>query len=265
MADLASLRTALEQLGSAVLGYSGGIDSSLLAVLGTQALGPDRFLAVMGLSPSYPAVQRSGARVLARRFAIPLLEVETGELDDPRYAANPANRCYFCKADLWNRLGAIARERRLAAVIDGTNADDLGEHRPGALAGAEQSVRSPLAELGWRKADVRQAAQALGLPNWDAPAAPCLASRIQYGLPVTVPRLEQVEAAEGYLRGLGVVGDLRVRHLGSGARVEVGPGDLPLIEARWDEIRSELGALGFQSAERAGYRRGALLELYPDA
>jgi len=263
MPDLAALRNRLSDLGSAALGFSGGVDSALLAVAGREALGPGRFLAVMGLSPSAPEGQRAMARTLAERFAVPLLEIETGELDDPHYAANSSDRCYYCKAELWDRLQSVATTRGLAHVIDGTNADDLAEHRPGLRAAAERGILSPLAELGWTKTDVRQAARSLGLPNWDAPAAPCLASRVRYGLPVTATRLRQVEDAEQYLRGLGVVGDLRVRHLGEGARVEVGSSDLPLVERRWDEIRDTLIRLGFESVERSAYRRGALLELLP--
>src|SRR5690606_31549012 len=134
------------------LGYSGGVDSSVLAVAGRQALGPDRFLAVIGRSASYPAVQYNGARDLAARFDVPLLEIDTYELADPRYQANTPDRCYFCKSELWDRLAEVADARGISVIADGTNADDLGEHRPGLRAAAERQVRSPLAELGWTKA-----------------------------------------------------------------------------------------------------------------
>jgi uncharacterized protein len=265
MADLGALRAALRRLGPAVLGFSGGVDSSLLAVVAADALGPDRFLAVMGLSPSFPAVQRAAARDLATRFGIPVLELATGELDDPRYAANSPDRCYYCKTELWARLHEVADQRGFATVMDGTNADDLGEHRPGLRAAAERAVRSPLAELGWSKADVRSAARALAIPGWDAPAAPCLASRIRYGLAVTEPRLHQVEAAEAFLRSVGVEGDLRVRHHGDRARVEVAPSQFSLVDGRWDEILEAFSGLGFSAVERdpSGYRRGSLLTLVP--
>ena len=267
MPELGALRAEFARLESVVLGFSGGVDSTLLAVVGTESLGPGRFLAVMGLSPSYPEVQRLAARDLAGRFRIPLQELETRELDDSRYAANPTNRCYFCKTELWVRLRSVAAERGYRAVMDGTNADDLGEHRPGLRAAAEHGIRSPLADLGWTKADVRAAARQLGIPNWDAPSAPCLSSRIQYGLGVTEPRLRQVESGEAFLRSLGVTGNLRVRHLGDRARLEVEPGEFDVLDHRWNDVQRFFGELGFTSVERdvQGYRRGSLLTLAPSA
>lgn len=246
-----------------VLGYSGGVDSALLAVVAREALGRERFLAVIGRSASYPEAQYRTALDLARRFDVPLLEVETRELDDPAYLANPTNRCYFCKSELWTRLGAVAAERGFDVVIDGTNADDLGEHRPGLRAAEERRVRSPLAELGWTKAMVREAARALAIPTWDAPAAPCLSSRIRYGLGITPERLRQVEEGEAFLRGLGIPGDLRVRHLGDRARIEVAPDEVARVRARWREVEARFRALGFGLVELdpEGYRRGKLLSL----
>ncbi|HXF96251.1 MAG TPA: ATP-dependent sacrificial sulfur transferase LarE, partial [Gemmatimonadales bacterium] len=198
---------------------------------------------------------------IARQFDIPLLEVDTHELEDPAYLANPTHRCFFCKTELWHRLGALARERGYAVVCDGTNADDLREHRPGLAAGRSAGVRSPLAEAGLTKAQVRAAARQLGLPNWDAPAAPCLSSRVRYGIRITPERLRQVERAEAYLRELGVRGDLRVRHHGDRARIEVEPAWIPWIEARRDRIAARLVELGFARVEvdPRGYRRGGLL------
>lgn len=263
MADLALLGDHLRGLGRVLLGYSGGVDSSLLAVAGTRALGPDRFLAVMGLSPSAPQSQRRTARDLADAHGIPLLELATRELEDPRYVANPTDRCYFCKTELWIRLQRLAVERGFDAVIDGTNADDLGEHRPGLRAADEHGIRSPLADLGWTKAEVRAAARALDLPIWDAPAAPCLASRIRYGLAVTPARLRQVEDGEAFLRSLGVTGNLRVRHHGAVARIEADPDRFGLLEAHWSAIEARFKALGFTRVERdpRGYQRGGLLVL----
>lgn len=255
------LRAVVRGFPSALLGYSGGVDSALLAVVLRQELGPDRMRAAIGRSASYPEAQWRTARDVAARFEIPILEVDTHELDDPRYLANPTNRCFFCKSELWTRLGAVAREQGFAVVCDGTNADDLQEHRPGRAAGLAAGVRSPLAETGMTKADVRAAAAELGLPNWAAPAAPCLSSRVRYGLRITPQRLGQVEAAEAYLRELGVRGDARVRHLGEAARVEVEPDWIPTLTARWTEVAARLAALGFARAELdpAGYRRGSLL------
>jgi TIGR00268 family protein len=263
MADLDLLRRHLLGGGRVLLGYSGGVDSTLLAVVGHRALGPDRFLAVVGRSASYPEAQRQTAVELATRYDVPLLQVDTGELADARYLANATNRCYFCKTELWTRLGRVARERGFDTIIDGTNADDVGEHRPGMRAGEEQGVRSPLAELGWSKARVREASRALGLPTWDAPAAPCLSSRVVYGLEITPARLRQIEDGEAYLRALGVTGDLRVRHHGDRARLEMAPDQMARVRGEWAAVERFFSGLGFAAVELdpAGYRRGGLLSL----
>ena len=263
MSDLARLAAHLDGLGRVLLGYSGGVDSALLAVAGARLPGHDRFLAVLGVSPSLAASQHQQALALATRFQVPLLELDTRELDDPRYAANPTNRCYYCKNELWARLGEVASARGYDSVIDGTNADDLGEHRPGLAAASERKVRSPLAELGWTKEQVRAAARSLDIPIWNAPSSPCLSSRIRYGIEVTPARLRQIEAAEEWLRVLGVTGDLRVRHLGGTARIEADPRHFELLSRRWPEVEQALRQLGFEAVERdpRGYRRGGLLSL----
>ena len=267
MAELDKLRAHLTTMGRVILGYSGGVDSGVLAVAARQALGQERFLAVIGRSASYPEVQARTAVELAHQFDIPILEVETHELEDPRYLSNPTDRCYFCKSELWIRLHAVLQGRGFDTLIDGTNADDLGEHRPGMRAAAEQSVRSPLAELGWTKQAVRDAAHELGLPNWDAPAAPCLSSRVLYGLEITPDRLRQVEQGEEYLRDLGVSGDLRVRHHGGKARLEVTPDQMDRLRANWGTIHAFFAGLGFTAVELdpQGYRRGGLLAIAPRA
>lgn len=261
-ARLESLRALVRSYPSVLLGYSGGVDSALLAVVLRQELGPERILAVIGRSPSYPDTQWRTARQVAERFDIPMLEITTHELEDANYLANPVNRCFYCKTELWSRLVPLARERGLAVVCDGTNADDLREHRPGRAAGVAAGIRSPLAEVGLSKVEIRTASQALGLPTWDAPSAPCLSSRVQYGLSITPSRLKQVEAGEAYLRGLGIAGDVRVRHLGNVARIEVEPRWIPWIEERRETITSHLEALGFAHVDidPRGYRRGSLLE-----
>lgn len=262
MNQLGRLEQLLGTLDSAVLGYSGGVDSALLGIVASRVLG-SRFVAVIGRSASYPEVQYRQAVDIAQQFGIPLAELDTHELEDESYRANAPDRCYHCKQELWVRLSAFAAERGFSSVLDGTNADDLGEHRPGARAGREQRVRSPLAELGWTKLMVRTAGRDLGLPMWDAPAAPCLASRVRYGVEVTPERLAQVEQAERGLRALGVRGNLRVRHLGDGARVEVDPAELPALRATWPAARAAILASGFTDVEldEHGYRRGSLLVL----
>jgi len=258
---LVQLRNLVRDLPSALLGYSGGVDSGLLAVVLRQELGPERMVAAIGRSASYPAVQWEEARSLAARFDVPIIEVETHELNDSRYLANPTNRCFFCKSELWLRLGDVSRERGFAVICDGTNADDLREHRPGHAAGVTAAIRSPLAEAGLSKADVRAAARDLGFPNWNAPAAPCLSSRVQYGLQITPRRLHQVEQAEAVLRRMGVQGDLRVRHHGEQARIEVEPTWIPWLASRLPEVTGQLRALGFAhvAVDPRGYRRGSLI------
>jgi len=267
MSDLDSLRAHLSTMGRVVLGYSGGVDSGLLAVVARQTLGRERLLAVIGQSASYPEAQAQTALALASRFDVPVLEIETRELQDPRYLSNSTERCYFCKTELWTRLHQVLTERGFDTLIDGTNADDLGKHRPGLRAAAERAVRSPLAELGWTKHAVRSAARALGIPLWSAPAAPCLSSRVLYGLEITPERLRQVEQGEAYLRTLGVSGDLRVRHHGDKARIEVVPDQMDRLRTNWASIETFFGGLGFGLVELDpnGYRRGGLLAIAPRA
>lgn len=257
-----SLRALVRSYPSVLLGYSGGVDSAFLAVITRQELGRNRMLAAIGRSAAYPEAQWQIAAEVAERFDIPLVEIATHELEDPNYLANPSNRCFFCKTELWQRLLPLARQRGMAVVCDGTNADDLHEHRPGKAAGIAAGIRSPLAEAGLTKAEIRAASRALGLPTWDAPAAPCLSSRVQYGLAITPSRLRQVERSEAFLRDLGVAGDLRVRHHGDVARIEVEPSWIPWMEARREDITRQLESLGFARVEidPRGYRRGSLLE-----
>jgi len=252
----------LRARSSALLGFSGGVDSAYLACVALEALGADRFLAVIGRSASYPAAQWEGALAVARRFGIPLLETDTEELLDPSYAANPSNRCYFCKSELWGRLAPIARARGLAVVLDGTNADDLRDHRPGALAARERGVESPLAELGFTKSEIRLLSEARGIPTWRQPASPCLSSRIPYGTAVTPERLQRIERAERALRELGVEGDLRVRFHDELARVELGPEalELWLAPGRAERLRDAVLGAGFArvAVDLRGFRSGSL-------
>lgn len=252
----------LRDRGSVLVGYSGGVDSAYLAVMAVRSLGATEVLAVTGRSASYPAEQWAAARRVAVEFGIPVIEVDTDELRDPRYAANGANRCYFCKGELWSRLVPIAQERGIRVVIDGTNADDLVDHRPGARAAREWGVESPMAVVGLTKAEIRIRSRALGLPTWGQPSSPCLSSRIPYGTPVTVARLRRIEVAEQAVRSLGVAGDVRVRDHGDLARVELAPDTIAtwLDPVRQNAMQLAVAAAGFQrvALDLGGFRSGSL-------
>jgi uncharacterized protein len=248
--------------GSVAIGFSGGVDSSYLGAVAVDALGAEHTLAIIGRSPSFPDSQWRTARELAAQIGIRVIEIDTNELADERYAANPSNRCYFCKSELWTKLAPLARERTAAVLIDGTNADDLGDHRPGATAAREHGVRSPLAEIGMTKSEIRERSRARGLPTWSQPSSPCLSSRIPYGTPVTVERLQRIDRAETALRELGLTGNMRVRDHGSLARIELDP---PLIErACSDPLAGAIAAAvrdaGFArvAVDLAGFKSGSL-------
>jgi len=238
--------------GRVAIGFSGGVDSAYLAVVARKTLGSDGVLAIIGRSASYPAAQWAAARRVADEFQVPVLELDTEELADPRYAANPSNRCYFCKTELWGKLVPVARTRGFGVVADGTNADDLGDYRPGAKAARENAVLSPLAELGFTKDDIRERSRVHGLPTWQQPSSPCLSSRLPYGTSVTVERLAQVERAEAALRALGVEGDLRVRFHDDLARVELAAGTM----AQW--LEPERASAMLRAVREAGFERVAL-------
>ena len=258
---LQRLREVLRECQSVCIGYSGGVDSVFLARFALDVLGPDRILAVTGRSAAVPVEQWETARACAQQFGIPHLEVDTDELADPNYAANPSNRCYFCKTELWTVLARVAHERGLSVVIDGANADDAADYRPGARAGREHNVRSPLAEANLTKAEIRGASRAYDLPTWDAPSSPCLASRLPYGLAVTPERLGQVESAERELRLLGFR-EFRVRHHGNAARLELAPSELERALGQAASLVGRIRGAGFARVllDVEGYRRGALNE-----
>lgn len=252
------LRADLAGLGSLLVGMSGGVDSVLLAKVAHDVLG-NRMLAVTADSASLPRRELHEAIEVARQAGIPHEVIATHELDDPRYTANPDNRCYFCRNELFTRLHELATARGIRWIAYGENVSDASDHRPGAMAAAEHGVRAPLKDAGLDKDDVRQLAAHLNLPVWDKPAFACLASRLPHGTPVSPERLRQVEAAEEVLAGVGIV-QYRVRHHGEIARIEVAEADMDAVVAAGPRIVSELRRIGFQhvTLDLAGYQRGSL-------
>lgn len=249
-------------MGSVLVALSGGVDSMLLAKVASDVLG-ERALAVTADSASLPRRELQATLKLVKDFHIPHRLIQTAEIQDERYALNPLNRCYFCKDELFNVLDELLVQGDYRWVCYGENLDDRGDHRPGALAAQEHRVRAPLKEAGFGKQDVRNLARSLGLPIWDKPASACLASRIPYGEQVTLEKLAQVEAAENVLADLGFR-QFRVRHHGDIARIELVPGQMPLLLEVGSQVDARLKELGFKyiAMDLAGYRRGSLNEGY---
>jgi uncharacterized protein len=258
----AALVARLQALPSLVVAYSGGVDSAYLAWMANRVLGP-RALSVTADSASYPERHRQMALTIARDFHLQHEVIATHELDRPEYRANPSNRCYYCKHELYSTLSALARARGYAAIADGNNADDRGDYRPGRQAAREFGVISPLDEAALTKPDIRALSQEAGLPTWDEPASACLSSRIPYFSEVTDEKLRDIEQAEEAIRSLGFR-VLRVRHHGEIARIEIGQSELAraLEPGTSAAIDAALRAIGFKyvTVDLRGYRLGSLNE-----
>jgi uncharacterized protein len=251
---LTELRETIRHQRSCAVAFSGGVDSTLVLKVARDVLA-DNVIAVTALSESLPAGELEEAEGLAKSIGVKHFVIRTFETSDTSYLANAANRCYFCKTEMYARIGEFAREQGIEVILDGLNVDDLTDRRPGRAAAIEHGVVSPLVEANLTKTEVRELSREFDLPTWDKPALACLSSRIPHGTPITLQSLSQVDRAETFLRTLGV-GQVRVRHHGDTARIEVEPSDFSLLHAHRSVIEAQLAAIGFSRVEidPEGYR-----------
>lgn len=256
------LARKIESVSSVLVAFSGGVDSSYLAFLSHRLLG-DRAVMVTALSPSVSQYQEQLARDFARAYSLNHRLIRTAEMSNPNYLANSGRRCYFCKSELYGFLSSLREELSLDTIFDGSNADDVGDYRPGRQAASEAGVLSPMVEVGLRKEEIRALSHKWGLPCWDLPAMPCLASRVAYGVTISEEKLKQVEEAEAFLRGLGFR-TFRVRHHEELARIELARDELPrfLTLELFECVKSRFKELGYRfvTLDLEGFRSGSLNE-----